>query len=146
TTAREHAEQALESAQELLRRRIDAAAGFLAEKLEPGQPCEVCGATTHPHPATTHELTDVSNDAVQQAEHRATQARRAANEADAEYHTTLQTLQTLQTQAGGLTVDQAQAAVTAAQDAVATAKSDVATLSDLRARVKAQESQAEPLR
>lgn len=29
---------------------LDAQAGFLAEKLQPGEPCPVCGSTVHPHP------------------------------------------------------------------------------------------------
>src|SRR5690625_3592298 len=92
------ADEALEHAQTLLRRRIEAAAGFLAEKLEDGEPCEVCGSTTHPAPAGTEDLTEISNDAVEQAEARATEARRAANDADETYQTQHGTLLTLQTQ------------------------------------------------
>src|SRR5699024_7772760 len=55
------ADTALAHAQELLRRRIDAAAGFLAANLTAGEPCEVCGATEHPAPARTDALDEVSN-------------------------------------------------------------------------------------
>lgn len=35
----------------LLRRRVAGAAGELAEELVDGEPCAVCGSTSHPHPA-----------------------------------------------------------------------------------------------
>ena len=140
------AETALTHAQDLLRRRIDAAAGFLAEKLQPGQPCEVCGSTTHPQPAQGHDLAEISNEAVQAAERRATQARRDANTADETYQAKLRDLQELQTQAGGLSVAEAQTAVTEADQAVAEAQRDVTELSQLRARIKAQDAQTEQLR
>src|SRR5699024_8565223 len=135
-TAQADADAALEHAQNLLRRRIDAAAGFLAEKLEPGQPCEVCGSTAHPEPAATHDLAEISNDAVQQAEQRATQARRDANTADEAYQTKLKDLQEHQTQAGGLSVVDADAVVANAKQAVADAQRHVTELTQLRARIE----------
>jgi len=140
------AEAALEHAQDLLRRRIDAAAGFLAEKLEPGKPCEVCGSTTHPQPAEAHDLAEISNDAVQQAEELATQARRTANAADETYQTTLRELQELQAQAGGLSLAEADTAVANANQSATQAQRDVSELIELRARIKAHEAQIEQLR
>lgn len=144
--AKTDADDALAQAQAVLRRRIEAAAGFLAEKLETGEPCEVCGSTTHPEPAETHGLDEISNGAVQQAEHRATQARRAANDAEQTYQTKLTTLHELQTQAGGLTLEAAEELVRDATQAVTTAKTEVQELSSLRARIKTYETQTEELR
>ncbi|HJF14527.1 MAG TPA: SMC family ATPase [Enteractinococcus helveticum] len=140
------ADAALEHAQDLLRRRIEAAAGFLADKLEPGQPCEVCGSTTHPQPAETLDLAEISNDAVQQAQQRATQARRAANTAAETYQLKLTDLQELQTQAGGLCLTDAEAAVTHAQQTVAEAQREATELTQLRTRIKEREAQTEQLR
>jgi exonuclease SbcC len=145
-TAVAEADDALEHAQTLLRRRIEAAAGYLAEKLEEGEPCEVCGSTTHPAPAETEGLTEISNNAVEQAEARATEARRAANDADETYQTQHATLQELQTQAGGLSLEEATELVSAAQEAVASAKTQVTELTDLRARINTNESKSEQLR
>ena len=39
--------------EELRQRFLNAQAGILAEKLEPGKPCPVCGSTEHPHPHKT---------------------------------------------------------------------------------------------
>lgn len=144
--AQTEADAALEHAQDLLRRRIGAAAGFLADKLEPGQPCEVCGSTTHPQPAETHDLAEISNDAVQQAEQRATQARRAANTAAETYQTKLAELQELQTQAGGLSLAGADAAVTNAQQTVTEAQREATELTQLRAHIKERDAQTEQLR
>ena len=144
--AKHDADEALEHAQALLRRRIDAAAGFLAEKLETGEPCEVCGSTTHPEPAGTYGLADISNDAVQQAEDRATKARRVANEAEQTYQTKRTTLHELQTQAGGLSVEAADDLVSEATQAVTAAEADVKELKALRSRIKTHETQTEQLR
>ncbi|WP_022871333.1 AAA family ATPase [Yaniella halotolerans] len=144
--AQQIAETALENAQQLLRRRIDAAAGFLAEQLEDNQPCSVCGSTSHPAPAELQNAAEISNAAVQAAEQEATDARRTANKTEQDYQTQLTTLHELQTQAGGLSVTDAQNAVADAQHAVKTAQEQVNELATVRARVQEQEARIETLR
>ena len=142
----EAADQALEHAQAVLRRRIEAAAGFLAEKLTEGEPCEVCGSTTHPEPAETQDLSDISNAAVEDAERRATVARRAANDADQVYQTQHATYRELQTKAGGLSVEAAAEAVADATNTVRTLQAQAKELSTVRARINAHETRIEQLR
>ena len=64
------AEAAFREAEAALReaesRSLAAMAARLAERLEPGQPCPVCGATDHPRPARPHEA-DVEEAAVREA-------------------------------------------------------------------------------
>lgn len=145
-TAQQTAEVALEHAQTLLRRRIDAAAGFLAEQLEYGQPCEVCGSTSHPAPAAMDGAAEISNAAVKTAEDEATSARRAANEAEQQYQTRLTALQQLQTRAGGLSVADAAKTVATVEQTVAKAQGDVKQLTTLRARMTEHETRLETLR
>ncbi|MFG6475329.1 AAA family ATPase [Microbacterium sp. P06] len=62
----------------LLQRRLDGAAGDLAATLVDGEPCPVCGAAEHPHPAT------VSGESVSDDEMAAAEAAKdAAVQADA---------------------------------------------------------------
>ena len=52
--------------EELRRRFLNAQAGFLAEKLEPGKPCPVCGSTEHPHPhQKSVDHVDISEEKLQ---------------------------------------------------------------------------------
>ena len=52
--------------EELRRRFLNAQAGFLAEKLEPGKPCPVCGSTVHPHPhQKSVDHVDISEEKLQ---------------------------------------------------------------------------------
>ena len=51
TRARSEEEHLFAEAQELRRRFNDEQAGVLASMLHEGEPCPVCGALTHPHPA-----------------------------------------------------------------------------------------------
>ncbi|KAM9863658.1 AAA family ATPase [Leucobacter sp. BZR 635] len=51
---------------DLLARRIAGMAGELADALQPGEPCTVCGSATHPNPATHAD--PVTPDAIAEAE------------------------------------------------------------------------------
>lgn len=145
-TAKQTADGALEHAQTLLRRRIDAAAGFLAEQLEDGQPCEVCGSTSHPAPAEMDGAAEISNAAVKTAEDGATTARRAANDAEQHYQAQVTTLRELQTRAGGRSVAEAAEAVATVQHTVDNTQGEVKELAELRTRVKDAQTRLETLR
>lgn len=69
-------------AQELRRRFNDEQAGVLASSLRDGEPCPVCGALTHPHPAQC--APDAPDEkAVKDAEKKARAAQKNVNEASA---------------------------------------------------------------
>ncbi|MGV8874251.1 MAG: AAA family ATPase [Rhodococcus sp. (in: high G+C Gram-positive bacteria)] len=55
---------------DLRERRIDGMAAELAARLEPGEPCEVCGSALHPHPAAarTSSVTKAQEDKAAAAE------------------------------------------------------------------------------
>lgn len=51
----ENSRTASEKYENLYQRFFEEQAGILAEKLEEGRPCPVCGAVTHPHPARINQ-------------------------------------------------------------------------------------------
>ena len=71
------AEKAQKRANNLRRQYNDNIAGVLAEKLEEGQPCPVCGSVHHPHRATMTEA--ISLPVVEQAEKEAESAKDKAS-------------------------------------------------------------------
>ncbi|PPG88582.1 ATPase [Rathayibacter sp. AY1F3] len=64
--ARVHGERAAEQAA-LIARRFAGFAGELAERLEPGEPCPVCGSCEHPRPAEHDGPTTVGTDDLDRA-------------------------------------------------------------------------------
>ncbi|MBN9223910.1 MAG: ATPase [Microbacterium sp. SCN 70-27] len=66
----------------LLQRRLDGYAGELAADLAPGDPCAVCGSTTHPHlaPREPDSVTDEDVAAAERERERASSAATAAAE------------------------------------------------------------------
>lgn len=78
--ARDRAADARERVQDLTARRLAGIAAELAGRLEDGRPCQVCGSTDHPLPATTSEetVTDAEQEAAAEAHDRAVAAHTAA--------------------------------------------------------------------
>lgn len=68
---------------------LDAQAGFLAEKLQRGEPCPVCGSTIHPHPhqaeksALTKEELNILSESVRELQEGQAVAAKKAGEAKA---------------------------------------------------------------
>lgn len=68
---------------------LDAQAGFLAEKLQRGEPCPVCGSTIHPHPhqaeksALTKEALNILSESVRELQEGQAAAAKKAGEAKA---------------------------------------------------------------
>lgn len=68
---------------------LDAQAGFLAEKLQRGEPCPVCGSTIHPHPhqaeksAMTKEELNILSESVRELQEGQAAAAKKAGEAKA---------------------------------------------------------------
>ncbi|RXR22723.1 SMC family ATPase [Oerskovia turbata] len=92
-------------------------AGELAEGLEPGDACPVCGAHEHPAPARTSDE-HVSRDDVETAEAARRNAEEVVAAASAEVATLAERLDGFQRAAGGVGVGQAQAALAAAKELV----------------------------
>lgn len=67
----------------LRRAYLDAQAGVLARRLEPGQPCPVCGSTDHPRPASLPQSAPGEAE-LKRVEKQAVEARRAESAASGE--------------------------------------------------------------
>lgn len=78
--AREHAEQCRQEADNLRRQFNDGQAGILAENLEEGKPCPVCGSVHHPEKAVRSEHTP-DEASVKKAEEKAGKAKDKETEA-----------------------------------------------------------------
>ncbi|GAB2536568.1 AAA family ATPase [Brachybacterium huguangmaarense] len=116
-TAHRAARDAEESEHALRRRRTDGLAAELALDLDDGEPCPVCGATAHPHPAAPG-ADHVSAEEVAAAEEARRLAGAAFAEADALLRVARERHQAAVEESGGIGVDEADAALAAARDAV----------------------------
>ena len=81
--AQQQAQVAAQSHTEAVRRRLDGLAVELAEELQPGKPCRVCGGTEHPAPlqAVEHTVSRQEVDRTRKAERQALTAAESARAA-----------------------------------------------------------------
>lgn len=70
----------------------------LAQRLEPGSPCPLCGSREHPHPVVVDELIVVSEDEVKQAQSHLDKVRAQNSQLQAQFEQTSQQLQEEQAQ------------------------------------------------
>ncbi|MGV3016783.1 AAA family ATPase [Rothia sp. 88186D007BW] len=137
--AEENRRAASAQAENLQRQRFDAAAQILAENLTDGQPCSVCGSTTHPAPASYDQNTPpVTQEALAQAKDQRDQAEAAAQEALAALSAAQSTLDQLVKQ-GTPEPEEAHTALAAAQESLSQAQAQVAHRKALARRITTAE-------
>ena len=125
---------------ELLERRLGGFAGELAANLADGEPCAVCGSTSHPRPAE-HEASPVTADDIEAARGRVAAARAVMDDANATRSQTESKLTDARARADGGNVDELGVALVAASEALSDARSaadEVELLEAERARVRAE--------
>lgn len=141
--AKAQASQAQEQVNALRQAWISATAGSLAAELQPEAPCPVCGSTTHPHPAQPAPGA-VSRASLESAEAKAAQERTALEQAAQAHHRLTEQQAAAHQRAQGQDAAQAQAALAAAEQALASRTQQAAPLEELKAQVEGfgQQTQA----
>jgi exonuclease SbcC len=116
--------------------RLDAMAGELASRLEQGEPCPVCGASDHPHPASSADLVTADDVALAETEWQTAAAELAATERSAAALEA--TAAQLRTQLGDDPSDRAEleAAVDAARQELDQVTASAQAVEGLRVRVE----------
>ena len=125
---------------DLLERRLGGFAGELAQNLVPGEPCAVCGSTSHPRPAE-HTTDPVTADDIESARERLATARTAMDAAHAARTATESKLTDARARADGRSVDKLEFSLAEASESLRLALSaadEVAAIDGQRARVRAE--------
>ncbi len=79
----------------MYRAYLDAQAGFLAARLEPGMPCPVCGSTSHPHPCVlTGEERQISRETLDASARKVTALRDRQEKCASAAHTAAELFET----------------------------------------------------
>ena len=140
---REAAVRATEALHALQRRRLDGFAAELAQKLQPGEACAVCGAREHPAPAPPPEGGLVDQQQLEVAETAASTAVET-RDAGAEALSTLrEQLAAARSAAGADEAGALKTAATAAARAAAEAAARAATLADATTALQQHDERAE---
>lgn len=113
---------AREEAADLRERRLDQMAAELAQKLEPGEPCQVCGSTSHPEPAAAGADGLVTPEEVEAAQQHADRVGARASEAERTLGELRAELLSAEKLSGGAALDGARRALTDAREALAEAR------------------------
>ncbi|WP_194948290.1 AAA family ATPase [Actinomyces trachealis] len=143
-SAKAEAEKAEDQVHAQRRAWIAATAGTLVSELEAGQPCPLCGSTSHPHPAQP-KAGAVTRKQVEAAEAAAASLRKVLQQAAA--HQQMLTAKHAHAieQSGGQSLETSTAALTTAQEALATAQEQAAPLTEVEAQVQAFSQQTATL-
>ncbi|MBW4040593.1 MAG: AAA family ATPase [Acidobacteria bacterium] len=114
-------QDALARTRSLIAARLAGAAGLLATRLEPGEPCPVCGSAEHPAPARHDARTpdDAAVTAAERAQQQAAERRSSASGGAAEARAAVAAAEAA---TGGASAADAEAAAAAAEQAVETAR------------------------
>jgi exonuclease SbcC len=150
-TAEETAQDSLRAARErveaeveLRRRRFAGIAAELAVDLGEGEPCPVCGALEHPHPADPAEDA-VSPEQVEAAEAARQRAEQQQSRDEQALALARQQLERLREQAGEHTTESARAAVATARTALEEATAATARVEQLEKRLDAHDAETTTL-
>ncbi|WP_062287410.1 AAA family ATPase [Demequina phytophila] len=129
----------------LVQRRLRSQAAHLATKLVDGEPCAVCGATSHPAPATPTDehVTDEEVDAADAAAKSASAAFERAQVVASDARTAAQVARS---EAGDGTPEEAGEALEAARTAAAAATAATSELAAIDAELAALDGEAVSLR
>jgi exonuclease SbcC len=124
----------------LLERRLGGFAGELAENLVAGEPCAVCGSTSHPQPAE-HTEVPVTADDVEAARDRLAAARAGMDDAHSTATETASRLTDARARADGRSVDELEEALAAASESLRLARSasdELTAIETQRTRVRGE--------
>ncbi|EWS81434.1 DNA repair protein [Brachybacterium phenoliresistens] len=139
-TARRAADEAAETEAQLRRRRNAGLAAELALALVDGDPCPVCGAQAHPHPAepgadhVDAETVDAAEEARRRAERTAADAKEALALAESRHDDAAE-------RAGGLTLEAALAAHEQLSAQLTTLQEQQALVAELETEIEAHDEE-----
>lgn len=130
----------------LLRKRLEHAAGELAASLEDGAPCPVCGSTDHPEPSELVEAVRDSDRQEEEAKQKQEAAETRLQEAADALQAVQQQVAVLTAQGGDADPEEAAAAASAATSAAAAAAEAAGRQQSVAAELETLRTEAESLR
>ncbi|WP_026818064.1 AAA family ATPase [Arthrobacter castelli] len=130
---------------ELLRSRLEHAAGEMARRLEEDSPCPVCGSTEHPQPSEVPEAVRDSDQQEEEARQQQEQADSRVQEADQDLQAVRQQLAVLASQGGDADPTAAEAEAAAAASTAAEAAEAARQQQELAGKLEALRAESTAL-